>query len=127
MQTKSYRQKMGLYRRRQGRWALGVCGGIADFFDLPAWCVRVLFLILVSANSAFILLYLLLAFVMKPQPRQPFQDFGEEEVFHSYNTSRTETLDKIDRSFQRLNKRLQNLETIVTQPNFDREDEFRKL
>ena len=127
MRSKSYRQKLGLYRRRHGRMALGVCGGLADTFDLPAWCVRVLFVVLVSANTAFILLYLLLAFLMKPEPRQPFQDFGEEEVFHSYHTSRADTLAKIERSFERLNRRLQNLETVVTRPNFERDDEFRKL
>ena len=120
MRTGRYQRKMGIYRRREKRMVLGVCGGLADAFELPAWIVRVLFL-------AFILLYLLLAFLMKPAPRAPFQSFDEEEVFHSYATSRAETLDKIDRLFKRLNKRVQNLETIVTRPHFEREDEFRKL
>ncbi len=127
MRGSCYRRKLGVYRRRHGRWILGVCGGLADAFELPAWAVRLLFIILVCANSAFILLYLLLAFLMKPEPRQPFRDFEEEEVYHSYQTSRGDTLDRIQRSFDRLNKRLQNLETIVTRPNFEREDEFRKL
>lgn len=127
MRTRSYQKKMGIYRRREGRMVLGVCGGLADAFELPAWIVRVLFLVLVLANNAFILLYLLLAFLMKPAPRAPFQSFDEEEVFHSYATSRAETLEKIERLFKRLNKRVQNLETIVTRPHFDHEDEFRKL
>ena len=127
MRATSYRQKLGFYRRRHGRMVLGVCGGLADAFELPTWAVRVLFVILVLANSAFILLYVLLAFLMKPEPRQPFQDFGEEEVFHSYHTSRADTLAKIERSFERLNQRLQNLETVVTRPNFERDDEFRNL
>jgi phage shock protein C len=105
----------------------GVCGGLADHLELPAWAVRVGFLILASINQAFILLYLALAIFMRPAPREPFRSFAEEEVTHSYQTSRGDTLDRVERTFRNLDKRLQNVETIVTRPGFEHEDEFRRL
>lgn len=127
MNYSGYRQKFRLYRRRHGRLLFGVCGGIADSFELPVWAVRVTFIILALVNSLFIALYVLLAFLMKPAPTAPYRDFAEEEFFNSYETSRPETLAKMERSFRSLDKRLQNLETVVTSPGFKYEKEFRDL
>lgn len=123
----AYRHRFRPYRRRHGRMIFGVCGGLADHLELPAWAVRVGFIILACANQAFILLYLALAIFMRPAPRDPYRSFAEEEVAHSYSTSRGDTLDRVERTFRNLDKRLQNVETIVTRPGFEHEDEFRRL
>ncbi|GIF95023.1 PspC domain-containing protein [Catellatospora citrea] len=34
-----------LYRPRHGRWIAGVCVGLAQRFNMPAWLVRLLFLL----------------------------------------------------------------------------------
>lgn len=125
-----YRQKFRIYRRRKGNVIFGVCGGLADHFELPAWAVRALFILfaIVTGGLAFpVAVYLLLALWMKQEPREAFHDFNEEEVYNSYLTSRPETLDKLDRAFKRLDKRLQRLETIVTNPSFEHDEEFRRL
>jgi len=105
----------------------GVCGGLADHLDLPAWTLRVGFILLAAANQAFILLYVALAVFMRPEPREPFHSFADEEVANSYATSRGDTLDRVERTFKRLDRRLQSLESTVTRPGFEHEDEFRRL
>jgi phage shock protein C len=105
----------------------GVCGGLADHLDLPAWAVRIGFILLAGFNQAFILLYLGLAIFMKSAPREPFRSFEDEEVYNSYQTSRGDTLDRVERTFRNIEKRLQNVESVVTRPGYEHEDEFRKL
>ncbi|UCE02231.1 MAG: PspC domain-containing protein [Candidatus Latescibacterota bacterium] len=125
-----YRRKFRAYRRRRGSVIFGVCGGLADHFDLPAWSIRALFILFVVATGGLafpVALYLLLALWMKPEPREPFHNFNEEEVYNSYVTSRPETVEKLERSFSRLDKRLQRLESIVTNPSFECDEELRRL
>lgn len=124
---RTYRQCFRPYRRRRGRMIFGVCGGIADHLELPAWALRVGFILLASFNQAFILLYLVMGLIMKAAPRKPFRNFEDEEVYNSYQTSRGDTLDRVERSFKNLDKRMQNIETIVTRPGYEHEDEFRSL
>ena len=123
----AYRQRFRPYRRRRGRMIFGVCGGIADHLELPAWALRIGFILLASFNQAFILLYLALGLFMKAAPRKAFRSFEDEEVYNSYQTSRGDTLDRVERSFNNLDKRMQNIETIVTRPGYGHEDEFRSL
>ena len=73
------------------------------------------------------ILLITLAIFMRPAPRDPFRSFEEEEVAHSYQTSRGDTLDRVERTFRNLDKRLQNVESIVTRPGYEHEDEFRRL
>ena len=127
MRSHSYRQRFRPYRRRRGRMIFGVCGGLADHLDLPSWVLRVGFILLAAANQAFILLYVALAIFMRPAPREPFRSFDDEEVVNSYRTSRGDTLDRVERTFRNLDKRLQNIETVVTRPGYEHEDEFRRL
>ena len=123
----TYKQHFRPYRRRKGRMIFGVCGGLGDHLELPAWTLRVGFILLTCFNQAFILLYLVLGILMKPVPREPFHSFEDEEVYNSYHTSRGDTLDRVERSFKNLDKRMQNIETIVTRPGHEHEDEFRRL
>ena len=122
-----YRNRFRPYRRRHGRMIFGVCGGLADHLDLSAWAVRIGFILLAAFNQAFILLYLALALFMKSTPSEPFHSFQDEEVYNSYQTSRGDTLDRVERTFRNIDKRLQNVESVVTRPGYEHEDEFRNL
>lgn len=56
------------FRKSKDRYLLGVCGGIADQFNVSHWIIRLLF-VLVSIVSLIIpglIIYLLLAAVMQP-------------------------------------------------------------
>ena len=53
-----------LHRSRQHRIIFGVCGGLADYFDVDATLVRLLFVLLAFVSGAGILIYLVLLIVM---------------------------------------------------------------
>lgn len=128
MNRPRYQHRMRAYRRREGRWIFGVCGGLADFFELPAWAIRAMFVVVASCSAgAVFAVYIILAMVMKPAPYRPFRGFAEEEFYASYQSSRPETLARAEKAFRGLEKRLQHLESIVTRPGFEHEDELRRL
>jgi phage shock protein C len=123
-----YRRKFHFYRSRQDALLFGVCGGIAEQYDWSPWAVRCAAILLqCTVFPWLILVYLIAGLFMKPAPRTPFQNFEEEEIYNSYQTSRSDALNKIRRTSDNLNQRLQRLESIVTSPSFKYENEFKNL
>lgn len=57
-----YRRR--LERRDEGKWIAGVATGLAEYFAIPVWLVRILFLILLPAGGTAIFLYLALVVFM---------------------------------------------------------------
>ncbi len=113
------RTKNGLYRSRHGA-ILGVCKGLADYFNFKVFWVRVL------AVVAFIftgfwpagILYLIMALIMKPAPVMRPMNADEEEFYHSYADSRSMALGRVKRTFENLERRLHRLEDAVTSRDF---------
>ena len=79
----------GLYRSRNGM-LLGVCRGLAEYFDLSVGWVR-FFTLLAFLFTGFWpvgILYLILALVMKPAPVIKPSSSEEEDFYNSYADSR---------------------------------------
>ena len=53
-----------LYRSRSDRMIWGVCGGLAQYFDIDPTIVRIVFVLLAFANGLGILAYIILAIVV---------------------------------------------------------------
>jgi phage shock protein C len=110
----------GLYRSRQGV-VLGVCRGLAAYFDFSVFWTRAI------AVGLFILtgfwpvtgLYLLAALLMKPEPVIPLRSEDEREFYDCYTGDRHRALKRLKNRFERLERRIQNVEHIVTAPEFD--------
>ena len=49
-----------LYRSRNQRMIAGVCGGLADYFNVDAMLVRVLFLLLAVFGGTGLVIYLVM-------------------------------------------------------------------
>ena len=58
-----------LYRVREGRKLLGVCGGLAEYFSIDATVVRLVWVLLAIFFGSGLLLYLICALIM---PEKPF-------------------------------------------------------
>ena len=71
----------GLYRSRDGV-LLGVCRGIADYFDFSVFWIRMItvILILISGFWPIIGIYFIAALLMKPKPILPINTNGELEL-----------------------------------------------
>lgn len=49
-----------LARSKSDRWIGGVCGGLAEFSNIPAWAWRLLFVLLLLLHGLGLIVYLLL-------------------------------------------------------------------
>lgn len=108
------------YRSREGI-IFGVCRGLAEHFDLPVLGVRLGFVVAFIMTSFWPagIAYLVLALIMKPEPILPLRGVEEAEFYHSYATSRGMALQRLKRSFDNLDRRMQRIEAIVTDREFD--------
>jgi phage shock protein C len=110
----------GLYRCRNGVF-LGVCRGIAEYFDFPIFWVRLItiFMFFVSGLWPVLAIYLFAAFLMKPEPVIPLGTDEEREFYDSYTHSRGRAAQRIKQRYDRLERRLRRLEDNVTTRSFD--------
>jgi len=116
-----------LYRSRSGMF-LGVCKGLARFLDVPVFWMRVFIVILTFFTGVWPMVgaYLIAGFVIKPEPVLP-PDSDEERAFYDdYVSSRTHTLARVKRRFDRLDKRIRRLEDHVTSREFDFDRRLRR-
>ena len=120
-------QRAGLYRSRNGI-ILGVCRGIAEYFDFSVFWARTLALILLIFTGFWptMGLYLIAALLMKPEPVIPISTEEEQEFYDSYIHSRPRASHRLKRKYDNLKRRIQRLEDIVTSPEFNWEDRFRR-
>lgn len=65
-----------IYRSRTDRIVFGVCGGIAEYYQIESLWVRVIFIFLGITGAIGFLLYLSLALLM---PLAPLDSQGKEE------------------------------------------------
>ena len=113
----------GLYRSRNGI-ILGVCRGIAEYFDFSVFWVRAIVLILLFVSGFWPItgLYFLAALLMKPEPVIPIQTEEEQEFYDSYIHSSKGAVDRIKRRYDNIERRIQRMEHTVTSREFDWEN-----
>lgn len=110
----------GLYRSRNGI-ILGVCRGIAKYFDFSVFWVRaiVVIVLFVSGFWPIMALYFIAALLMKPEPVIPIQTEEEQEFYDSYTHSSKGAADRLKRRYDNLERRIQRMEHTVTTREFD--------
>ena len=60
-----------LYRSRTNRQVAGVCGGLAEHFNLDATLIRVLFVVLAVLGGSGILIYVAMWIIVPQEPSTP--------------------------------------------------------
>jgi phage shock protein C len=110
----------GLYRSRNGI-IMGVCRGIAEYFDFSVFWIRVIVVILLFVSGIWPIaaLYFIAALVMKLEPVLPPQDEKEQDFYDDYLRSRRSALDRLKLRFQNLERRIQKMEHTVTKKEYD--------
>ena len=110
----------GLYRSRDGA-ILGVFRGLSENLDLNLFWLRVIAIILLVVSGIWpaMILYFLAAIVMKPEPVLPLETPDEEEFYDSYTYSRKGAVHRLLQQFQNIDRRVQRMEHIVTDREFD--------
>ncbi len=124
--TRYYEKQGGIYRSRNGVF-LGVCRGIAEYFDLSVFWIRIA-LVVVFIFSGFwpvIGVYLVAAFFMKPKPVKPIESEGEREFYDSYVHSPKTAAQRLKKKFDDLERRIRGMEDKVTGRDYEWERRFR--
>lgn len=109
-----------LYRSRSGM-ICGVCKGLARYYGFNVFWTRVLAIAIAVFVGIWpaVFLYIIAAMVMKVEPVVPLETEEDEEFYHSYSGSRTMALQRLKRTFDNLDRRIQRLENAVTARDFD--------
>jgi len=124
--TEYYEKQGGVYRSRNGVF-LGVCKGIAEYFDFSVFWVRML-LVIVFIFSGFwpvIGVYLVAAFFMKPKPVKPIESEEEREFYDSYVHSPKTAAQRLRKKYEELERRIRGMEDKVTGREYEWERRFR--
>lgn len=124
--TRYHDNQGGIYRSRNGVF-LGVCKGIAEYFDFSVFWVRIA-LVIVFIFSGFwpvIGVYLVAAFFMKPKPVKPLESEEEREFYDSYVHSPKSAALRLKKKFTELERRIRSMEDKVTGREYDWERRFR--
>jgi phage shock protein C len=126
MRRFGYRNGKGLYRSRQGV-ILGVCRGLADYFDFSVFWFRFVMVLLLILTGLWPMLgiYLIASLIMKPEPVRPIETEDEAEFYDSYVRSRSHAVNRIRRRFGNLDRRLQRMEDKVTDKGYQWDRRFR--
>ena len=110
----------GLYRSRKGI-ILGVCRGIAEYFDFSVFWARLITLVLLFFTGFWpiLVLYFVAALLMKPEPVIPIETEEEQEFYDSYLHSHRGAADRLKRRYENLERRIRRMEDHVTSREFD--------
>jgi phage shock protein C len=123
----SYHHDRGLYRSSNQGVFGGVCAGVADYFNQPAWLIRILmFSLFVFSGSLGIVIYIagLIFLDKRPTaiPRQAEMRTPFQSVHDPVSRAR-----ELTQRLQQLDRRVQTIERYVTSRRYRFDKEFRDL
>lgn len=117
-----------LYRNLDNAMIKGVCSGIADFFGIEPWLVRVGALILLfSFTIPTIIVYFVLVKMVPPRPQGLYATSDEEAFWRRVRVEPAGMVARLRGQFRDLEKRLRDLETFVTSREFRLDREIKDL
>ena len=119
MNNTHQRRPGGPYLSRNGL-IFGVCRGGAEHLNFSVIGLRCI-AVAATIFTGFwpgIIVYIVAALVLKPEPLLEFDSESDAEFYGSYNTSSTMALSRLKESFDSLDRRVQRMESIVTAPDY---------
>ncbi|WP_299004706.1 envelope stress response membrane protein PspC [uncultured Shewanella sp.] len=123
-----------LYRiPRLGKIA-GVCAGVADYFNVEVWLVRVVTasMFLLGGYGIILIIYALLWMILDIKPLTEQASFEHQDieiknkVWRPGEPAQT-VLREVNTQFKSLESRLQRMERHVTSDNFDLKNQINNL
>ena len=81
-----------LYRSRTDRKIAGVCGGIAEYFDIDPVIIRVLWLVAVCCAGSGLLAYIIALIVIPQAPIGYIEYYGGEKQIRVVSQVRKQTV-----------------------------------
>lgn len=117
-----------LYKIPQAGKVMGVCAGVADYFDIKVGVVRVLTIVGILVTFPWLLLgYFILGMALDPKPGDLYRDEREEEFWKQTRKSPDYTAAELRRRFRDIERRTSEMEAYMTSKRFRLERELRAL
>jgi phage shock protein C len=117
-----------LWRDRDRGIIAGVCAGIADYIGVEPIVVRLAAVLgLVFFFPPTIVVYVILAVVLRPKPRALYASPDEEAFWRGVGIAPADTLHSLKRKFADLEARLGRMESQVASGDFELHRRFRDL
>jgi len=112
--------RRGLYRSRNGV-LLGVCRGVADYFDFSVFWIRASAVILFICTGFWPIVgvYILAALLMKSDPARSGAGKSKPGGGGRPHGTANDTAERLRRKWQHLEKRIRHMEDKVTSREFD--------
>ncbi|HSV92652.1 MAG TPA: envelope stress response membrane protein PspC, partial [Desulfobacterales bacterium] len=91
------------------------------YLDVPVFWTRVVVIVAFFLSSMWpvVLLYILAALLMKPEPVLPAASEEERAFCDRYADARHETAQRLRRRYDSLDERIRRMEDVVTSREFD--------
>jgi phage shock protein C len=107
---------------------LGVCAGIADYFDVPPMAVRLGAVFgLFFFTLPTIVAYLLAGVLVDAKPAELYANEQQEEFWRRVRVEPGQTVGDLGRKFRDIERRIRNAEAYVTSSEFKLNRDFKEL
>jgi phage shock protein C len=119
------RDRRGFYRSRNGI-ILGVCRGVADYFDFSVFWIRAIAILLFIFTGFWPIvgIYILAALLMKFDPAQSAGNTSKPRSGSRYRGAGYDTAERLRRKWKHLEKRIRRMEDKVTSREYDWNSRF---
>jgi phage shock protein C len=118
-----------LYKNPEDGRFMGVCAGVADYFDIRPGIIRLLTIIAFFMTGAFptLVTYMILGFVLEEKPEEIIKDPEEEKFWTKARTKPAYTKVEMQSRFDDIEKRTRVMEAYLTSKQFKLNRELREL
>lgn len=127
--------KRELYRDPVNGKLTGVCAGIANYFDMEIWLVRILAISIFLLGGGFLVLvaYIALTLMLEKQPLEMDQQRKQDNAHKlksrhwQQGKSASQLVQNLQQDFARLEKSVRNMEAYVTSEAYKVNKAFKDL
>ncbi|MFC0444751.1 envelope stress response membrane protein PspC [Pseudidiomarina halophila] len=128
----NHKPRKQLLRDKKNAKVAGVCAGIANYFNIEAWLVRIIVVTAVIFGHGFVvILYIAAWMILDEKPVQKnngdHQPIGLKTKVYGAGEPPRQAYQEIDEEFRELEGRLQEMERYVTSNAYQVDRELRKL
>lgn len=118
-----------LYKISDEGKIMGVCAGLADYFDMNVTAVRFMtFLLALFTGFWFVLLiYFMLGFILDNKPSDLYTDEREEQFWKQTRNDPSYSASEMRQRFRDIERRTTQMEAYITSKRFKLERELNGL
>ncbi|MEA3587138.1 envelope stress response membrane protein PspC [Pseudidiomarina sp. 1APP75-27a] len=127
-----YKPRKQLLRDKKNAKVGGVCAGIANYFNIEAWLVRIIVVTAVIFGHGFVLILYIAAWMIldeksAPEKNGDHQPIGLKTKVYGAGEPPRRAYKEIDEEFRELEDRLQQMERYITSNAYQVDRELKNL